>query len=111
MKRLAAILLFFLIIFLTACSGQEPSQNVVLPDSSSQKQIVDPNDSSQDESIGIEDTGESDEEHLAFYDRFDLYNENSYFPGFILSEEWIDGEPFYQLWNEEKDVKILVDKT
>ena len=58
------------------------------------------------------DNTESKLEHLEFYDRFGMYNNPwSYFKGFVLSEEWIDDEPYYKLWNEEKDVKILVDKT
>jgi hypothetical protein len=58
------------------------------------------------------DNTEAKSEHLDFYDDFEMYNNSwDYFKGFVLSEEWIDGEPYYKLWNEEKDVKILVDKT
>lgn len=50
--------------------------------------------------------------HLEFYEEFDKYNSSSdRFKGFIISEIWIDGEPYYQLYNKEKDVKIVVDES
>lgn len=48
--------------------------------------------------------------HLDSFEKFDAYNSSlDYFKGFTLSEEWINGKPYYQLLNKEKDVKILVD--
>ena len=40
------------------------------------------------------------------------YKENSeyFFSGFTLSRELIDGKEYYQLLNEKKDVKVIVDK-
>jgi hypothetical protein len=49
--------------------------------------------------------------HLDYYEYFDMYNGSwDSFIDFELSEVWIDGEPYYQLLNTEKDVKIIVDR-
>lgn len=58
-----------------------------------------------------EDTSKQ-KEHLDFYEEFGMYNSAwDYFKGFVLSEERIDGELFYQLLNEDKDVRIVVDRS
>lgn len=50
--------------------------------------------------------------HLYGYELFDKYNTLwDCFKGFVLSETWIDGKPYYQLLNKEKDIKVLVDDT
>ncbi len=55
---------------------------------------------------------EAEISHLAYYDEFPMYNSSwDYFKGFVLSEEWIEGKPYYQLLNKNKDVKILVDSS
>lgn len=55
---------------------------------------------------------EAEKSHLAFYDKFPMYNSSwDYFKGFVLSEEWIEGKPYYQLLNKNKDVKLLVDSS
>lgn len=55
---------------------------------------------------------ENQEEHLAFYDEFPMYNSSwDYYKGFVLSEEWIDGKACYQLLNKNKDVRVLVDSS
>ncbi len=60
----------------------------------------------------VQDSSSGNQEHLDFYDDFEMYNtvwDN--FKGFYLSEEWIGGEPYYQLLNEKEDIKIIVDRT
>ncbi|MGB4661801.1 MAG: hypothetical protein WBI07_21690 [Mobilitalea sp.] len=58
------------------------------------------------------DNTESEPQHLEYYEEFGMYNTSwDYFKGFVLTEEKLEGELYYQLWNEEKDVKILIDKT
>lgn len=109
MKKCMAFVLVFGFFLTAGCSSNEPSQDAAQP--SEQKLILNLNESSQETMPeGLENPDEAIE-HLEFYDQFDRYNEYAFFGEFILSEEWIDGEPYYQLLNEEKDVRILVDKT
>lgn len=112
MKKGFITLLVVSLLLLSGCSGEEATQNVSQPDSSYENQSLEPKESLQESAPADSESRDEDEpKHLPFYDQFGWYNEIDYFEGFNLSEAWVDGEPYYQLWNEEKDVRILVDKT
>lgn len=52
--------------------------------------------------------GETQEEHLDFYESFGHFNENDYFNGFAVSEVWENGEPYYQLRYKEEAEDVTV---
>ncbi len=118
------ILIVFIIVIFSGCSRNQRDQDavqVLLQDTnemdegntvSDLEQNKDNIDQVNKKNNEATDNTESESEHVDFYEFFEMYNSSwDYFKGFVLSEEWIDGEPYYKLWNEKKDVKILVDKT
>lgn len=55
---------------------------------------------------------ESDELRFHLVGMEDLYNRKEFaFKDFELSEEWMDERPYYQFYNIEYDIKILVDES
>ena len=107
MRKTAALMLVFFIAFLSACFGNNSDQQGEKTAANDQKLIIKTViDPSEIEGLEIPD------EPVEYYDQFDWYKENSenFFPGFTLSKEWIDGKEYYQLLNEEKDIKVIVDK-
>ena len=107
MRKLAAFMLAFFIALLTACSGNRPDQQESKTAENEQTLIIKTvTDPSEIEGLELPD------EPVEYYDQFDWYKENSenFFPGFTLSRELIDGKEYYQLLNEKKDVKVIVDK-
>lgn len=107
MKRITAFITVLFLTFLTACFGNNSAWQEALTTPSEQKPIIKTViDPSEIEGLEIP------EEPIDYYDQFDWYKQNSeyFFPGFTLSKEWIDGKEYYQLLNEEKDVKVIVDK-
>jgi len=107
MKKPVAVFSVLLLVFLTACFINDNSQQTSKSDQSGQKPIIKTVTApSEIEGLEIPD------EPVEYYDQFDWYKENSeyFFSGFTLSRELIDGKEYYQLLNEKKDVKVIVDK-
>lgn len=107
MRKLAAFMLAFFIALLTACSGNRPDQQESKTAENEQTLIIKTVTApSEIEGLEIPD------EPVEYYDQFDWYKENSeyFFSGFTLSRELIDGKEYYQLLNEGKDIKVIVDK-